>query len=45
MVNMYVVWLSFNRGVFVFQNSVPLWDWTVYFYNIATVVDAAFYKL
>ena len=32
-------------GVFVLQNSLPLWDWTVYFYDIAPDVDIGFYQL
>ena len=30
MIKMYVVRLSFKRGVFVLRNSLPLWDRTVY---------------
>ena len=35
MINMYIVWLSFKRAVFVLQNSLPLWSRRVYFYDIA----------
>ena len=45
MVKMDVVCLSFNRAVFVLQNSLPLWGWTVYFYDIAAQVDIPFYQL
>ena len=45
MMKMYVVWLSFKRGVFVLQNRLPLCGWKVYFYNIAPEVDIAFYQL
>ena len=45
MIKLYVAWLSFKRGVFVLQNSLPLWGWTVYFYDIAPEVDIAFYRL
>ena len=40
-----VVWLSFKRGVFVLQNSLPLWGSRVYFYDIAPEVDIASYQL
>ena len=45
MINMYVVWLSFKRRVLVLQNSLPLWDSRVYFYDVAPEVDIAIYHI
>ena len=45
MIKMHVVWVSFKGGVFVLQNSRPLWGWTVHFYDIAPEMDITFYQL